>query len=125
MTQKKLLVVDDSETNLLLFDSMFEHDERVEVILRYDGVGIVDCCMEQKPDLILLDLMMPEVDGFEVLKLLQENQELNHIPVVIISALEGQEDIKKAIELGAVDFIIKPVDYEENNVMILKMLGLD
>jgi CheY-like chemotaxis protein len=125
MSKKKLLVIDDSSTNLILFDSMFENDERIEVLLRENGKGIVDYCLTHVPDLILLDLMMPEVSGFDVLELLQSNQKLNKIPIVIISALEGSDDIKKAIELGAIDYIVKPVDYEENYVMILKMLELD
>jgi CheY-like chemotaxis protein len=122
---KKLLVIDDAETNLLLFDSMFENDERVDVLLKDNGLDIVNYCLDQKPDLILLDLMMPEIHGFDVLKMLKENEDLEKIPVVIISALEGPEDIKKGIELGALDYLIKPVDYEENYIMVLKLLGLD
>ncbi len=125
MAEKKLLVIDDSETNLMLFESMFENDPRIEVLLKDSGVNIVDYCLEHKPDLILLDLMMPEVHGFEVLNVLQSNAELKQIPIVIISALEGQDDIKKGIEMGALDYIVKPVDYEENNMMILQLLGLD
>jgi CheY-like chemotaxis protein len=125
MDHKKLLVIDDAEPNLLLFDSMFENDERVEVLLRENGVGIVDYCLINTPDLILLDLMMPEVHGFDVLKMLKANPKLTKIPVVIISALEGPEDIKKGIELGALDYLIKPVDYEENYIMVLKLLELD
>lgn len=125
MAQKKLLVIDDSETNLMLFESMFENDPRIEVLLKTSGVGIVDYCLENQPDLILLDLMMPEVHGFDVLEVLQSNSELKHIPIVIISALEGQDEIKKGIEMGALDYIVKPVDYEENYIMILKLLQLD
>jgi CheY-like chemotaxis protein len=125
MTRKKLLVVDDSETNLMLFDSMFENDERVTVFLLETGKDIENFCLEKMPDLILLDLMMPEVHGFEVLERLKAHPGLEHIPVIIISALEGPEDIKKGIELGALDYLVKPVDYEENYVMILKQLELD
>jgi CheY-like chemotaxis protein len=125
MATKKILVIDDSETNLLLFESMFENDPRVEVLLKDNGKDIENYCLQQKPDLILLDLMMPHIHGFDVLKSLQTNPVLNQIPVIIISALEGQEDIKKGIELGATDYIVKPVDYEENYHMILKILKLD
>jgi CheY-like chemotaxis protein len=125
MAQKKLLVIDDSETNLMLFDSMFENDNRVEVLLRDNGKDIENYCLEHMPDLILLDLMMPEVHGFQVLERLQAHPGLKHIPVIIISALESPEDIKKGIELGALDYLVKPVDYEENYVMILKQLELD
>jgi len=125
MAEKKLLVIDDSETNLLLFDSMFENDERVEVLLRDNGKDIENYCLEHMPDLILLDLMMPEVHGFEVLERMQSHEKLRQIPIIIISALGGDEDIRKGIELGALDYLVKPVDYEENYVIILKQLQLE
>jgi CheY-like chemotaxis protein len=125
MEKKKLLVIDDSEANLLLFESMFENDPRIELLLRDNGIGIEKYCLKHMPDLIMLDLMMPEVNGFEVLERLQSHGELKKIPVVIISALQGQDDIKRAIDLGACDYLIKPVDFEENAILVLKMLGLD
>jgi len=125
MIKKKILMVDDSETNLLLFESMFEDDERIEVLLKNNGKNIVEYCTDNKPDLILLDLMMPEISGFQVLESLQSEETLKHIPIVIISALQGQIDIKRAIEMGAYDYIIKPVDFEENTKFILTLLGID
>jgi PleD family two-component response regulator len=125
MNPKKVLVIDDSETNLLLFESMFENEKRIKILLKSNGKNIVDYCLKNKPDLILLDLMMPEINGFEVLDILQSNQDLKHIPVIIISALDGQADIKKAIEKGANDYIIKPIDFEENTILILETLGLN
>ena len=118
-------MVDDSETNLLLFESMFEDEQRVEVILKNNGKEIIEFCLLNKPDLILLDLMMPEVSGFDVLELLQANKSLEHIPIIILSALQGQADIKKAIEMGALDYIIKPINFEENTKIILNALGLE
>lgn len=124
MEPKKLLVVDDSETNLLLFESMFENDPRITILLKDSGKGILDYCILNMPDLILLDLMMPEINGFEVLEILQNSPDTKHIPIVIISALEGQADIKRAIELGANDYIVKPIDFEENSLLIYRILGL-
>jgi CheY-like chemotaxis protein len=125
MTAKKILVIDDSETNLLLFESMFENDPQVEVLLKDNGKDIEKYCLKHEPDLILLDLMMPQIHGFDVLKTLQANETLKQIPIIIISALEGQEDIKKGIQLGATDYIVKPLDYEDNYHMILKLLKID
>jgi two-component system, sensor histidine kinase and response regulator len=124
MNQKKVLVVDDSETNLLLFESMLENESRIKVLVKSNGKNIIDYCIKNKPDLILLDLLMPEISGFDVLELLQSNNELKQIPVIIISALDGQAEIKRAIELGANDYIIKPIDFEENTTLILETLGL-
>lgn len=124
MNKKKLLVIDDSETNLLLFESMFEREPRVEVLLKSNGREIINYCIENKPDLILLDLLMPEIDGFEILELLQSHPELKKTPIIIASALDGQGEIKRAIEMGANDYIIKPIDFEENTFLIMKTLGL-
>lgn len=125
MNPKRVLVIDDSETNLLLFESMFENEKRIKILLKSNGKNIIDYCMKNKPDLILLDLMMPEVSGFDVLDILQSHQELKQIPIIIISALDGQADIKKAIEKGANDYIIKPIDFDENTMLILETLGLN
>lgn len=125
MKAKKLLIIDDSETNLLLIESMFESNSRVQVLTKGSGKNIVPFCRKNLPDLILLDLMMPEISGFDVLDLLQRDSDLKQIPVIIISALDGQTDIKRAIELGATDYIVKPIDFDENTKLILEMLGLD
>jgi PleD family two-component response regulator len=125
MQQKKVLVIDDSETNLLLLESMFENDPRIKMLLKKNGKNIIDYCIKNSPDLILLDLMMPEISGFEVLELLQLHEELKQIPVIIISALDGQKEIKRAIEMGANDYIVKPIDFEENTMLILETLGLE
>jgi PleD family two-component response regulator len=125
MKNKKILVVDDSETNLLLFESMFESDPRIKVLVKNSGKNIINYCLKNSPDLILLDLVMPEIDGFEVLELLQNHDELKNIPVIITSALGDQVDIKKAIEMGASEYIVKPIDFEENSKLILDTLKLD
>jgi len=125
MSIRKVLIIDDSETNLLLFESMFINDPRVEVLMRDNGKDVENYCLEHNPELIILDLMMPEVNGYEVMEILQNNENLKEIPVIIISALESQVDIKKGIEMGAIDYIVKPVDYDENYKLIMKILGLD
>jgi PleD family two-component response regulator len=124
MHQKKVLVIDDSETNLLLIESMLENEPRIKILLKSNGKNIIDYCLKNRPDLILLDLLMPDISGFDVLDLLQSNKELKEIPVIIISALDGQADIKRAIEMGANDYIIKPIDFVENTTLILETLGL-
>lgn len=125
MEKKKILIIDDSHTNLLLLESMFEDDARVVVLLKSSGKGIVKYCLKHNPDLILLDLMMPEINGFEVLEILQSHDELKKIPIIIISALDGKVHIKRAIEMGANDYIVKPINFEENTQLIYRTLGLE
>ena len=77
-----------------------------------NGQQALDEVAKQKPDLILLDLMMPEIDGFEVIRRLKENPETADINIVILSALNSNEDIVKGFSLGANDFIMKPIIME-------------
>ncbi|MBR4213599.1 MAG: response regulator [Bacteroidales bacterium] len=106
-----VLAVDDIPINLLLVQKMLA---RYNFTLRTaaNGQQALDAIAEQKPDLILLDLMMPVVDGFEVIRRLKENPETADINIVILSALNSNEDVVKGFSLGANDFIMKPIIME-------------
>jgi len=75
------------------------------------------------PDLLLLDLKMPLMDGFDVLTLIKKHATLNTLPVVVLSASQIEEDIKRALQLGAADFLTKPADFTELVVMIRGLYG--
>jgi DNA-binding response OmpR family regulator len=81
--------------------------EGYEVISALDGEVGLKLAQRKTPDLILLDLVLPKLHGFEVLKKLKENSETKNIPVVVLTNLEGIEDIDKAIELGAQSYLVK------------------
>ena len=106
-----VLAVDDIPINLLLVQKMLA---RYNFTLRTaaNGQQALDAIAEQKPDLILLDLMMPVVDGFEVIRRLKENPETADINIVILSALNSNEDVVKGFSLGANDFIMTPIIME-------------
>ena len=106
-----VLAVDDIPINLLLVQKMLA---RYNFTLRTaaNGQQALDAIAEQKPDLILLDLMMPVVDGFEVIRRLKENPDTADINIVILSALNSNEDVVKGFSLGANDFIMKPIIME-------------
>lgn len=107
-----VLAVDDIPLNLLLVQKMLS---RFNFKLRTaaNGQQALDAVAEQKPHLILLDLMMPGIDGFEVIRRLRENPETNDIQIVILSALNSQEDVVKGFNVGANDFIMKPIIMEK------------
>ena len=107
-----VLAVDDIPINLILVQKMLS---RFNFTLRTAGGGqqALDAVAQQKPDLILLDLMMPGVDGFEVIRRLRENPDTADIQIVIISALNSNEDIVKGFNVGANDFIMKPIIMEK------------
>ena len=106
-----VLAVDDIPINLLLVQKMLA---RYNFTLRTaaNGQQALEAVAQQKPDLILLDLMMPVVDGFEVIRRLKENPETADINIVILSALNSNEDVVKGFSLGANDFIMKPIIME-------------
>ena len=107
-----VLAVDDIPLNLLLVQKMLS---RFNFELRTAGGGqeALDAVAEEKPDLILLDLMMPGIDGFEVIRRLREDPTTADIQIVILSALNSNEDVVKGFNVGANDFIMKPIIMEK------------
>ena len=106
-----ILLVDDHPTNLHLLEALLERQYRTENAK--DGQSALEFVKSQKPDLMLLDVMMPEMDGFEVCKRLQADPETRDIPVIFLTARAEGEDVTKGFEVGAVDYVIKPFRREE------------
>jgi two-component system sensor histidine kinase/response regulator len=106
-----IMVVDDQPANLCLLEDMLEEDYRVRSFPR--GRLAVAAAAQEAPDLILLDINMPEMKGFEVCEKIKSNPDLADIPVVFLSALGDTEDKVKAFQSGAVDYITKPFQLEE------------
>ncbi|MCP4118838.1 MAG: diguanylate cyclase [Desulfobacteraceae bacterium] len=107
MTEKqRILVVDDERFNLNVLADLLKTD--YTVILAKNGEQALERAGKQPPDLILLDIMMPGMDGYQTLKALKENQTTREIPVIFITALGGGEEEEKGLLLGAVDYIVKP-----------------
>lgn len=102
----KILIVEDEDVLARVLQEKFE-GEKFKVTLAKDGSGVLPMVKKNKPDAILLDIMLPKVDGLEVLALLKEDEDLKDIPVIVMSNLNSDEKIKKALELGAVDYMIK------------------
>ena len=107
-----VLAVDDIPLNLLLVQKMLA---RYNFMIRTaaNGQQALDAVATQKPDLILLDLMMPGIDGYEVIRRLRENPGTADVRIVILSALNSNEDVVKAFNLGANDYIVKPIIMEK------------
>ncbi|MEO8580966.1 MAG: response regulator [Patescibacteria group bacterium] len=103
---KKVLVVEDDKFLANAYRAGFE-GEGLEVSLAFDGEEALAMANQTKPDVIILDILIPKIDGFSVLQQLKANKELEHIPVIIASNLGQKQDIDKGLELGATDFIIK------------------
>ena len=118
-----VLAVDDIPLNLLLVQKMLS---RFNFTFKTASGGqqALDAVAERKPDLILLDLMMPGIDGFEVIRRLRANPETADIQIVILSALNSNEDIVKGFNVGANDFIMKPIIMEKLLTCVVTQLQL-
>ena len=105
----KILIVDDNEITLKLIKRYLEGSS-FEVVTASDGEECLNIVSENRPDIILLDVMMPKLDGYETIKTLKTNNDTKHIPVIIVTALNDVTNQVKSIEYGADDFISKPIE---------------
>ena len=103
---KKILIAEDEDILLNVLKDRFEVDGW-EVTIAKDGMEAMEAIKKSKLDLVLLDLLMPKKNGFEVLKEVMDNPELKNLPIIVLSNLGGDEDIKKALALGAKDYFVK------------------
>lgn len=104
---KKILVIDDLPENVFLLQDRLEN-EGYEVITAYEGKSGINKAISEQPDLILLDIMMPEITGLDVCKKLVQNEDTSHIPIILVTAKIEAEDTKEGLEAGAFDYIKKP-----------------
>ncbi|MFZ3384043.1 MAG: response regulator [Candidatus Methanoperedens sp.] len=116
----KVLVVDDEPTNIELLEGYLSKD--YDILKAHDGNEAIIIVEANPPDIILLDIMMPGMNGYEVCKKLKDDRNTNHIPIVMVTALHEKEDRNKAIEAGADDFITKPFDIIELTVRVKSYL---
>ena len=118
-----IMVVDDTPANLNLLQKMLL-DKGYRVLAFPDGKMALAAAAKHPPDLILLDINMPEMNGFEVCERLKADAALKEIPVIFISALTETEDKIKAFALGGVDYVTKPFQFEEVNSRVATHLRL-
>jgi DNA-binding response OmpR family regulator len=112
MKKKKILVVDD-EDDILQFLELVLREKGYDVVTAAGGQDALTRAQIEKPDLVLLDIMMPQMDGWEVLKLLRVDEETAHIPVAMLSARTEAKDRVQGLQEGAVDYICKPFALQE------------
>src|SRR5512133_682233 len=111
-TSPMVLVVDDSNTNVVLLEAIL-NDKGFEIETALNAKEAFEIMNKKVPDLILLDLLMPKINGYDFLQQVKGDNRTHHVPVIIVSAVTETENIKKTLEMGAVDFIKKPIDIQE------------
>lgn len=122
MSKDRILVVDDSPDNLFLVQTILQ-EEGYEIVLAENGLVAIEKIKEIHPDMILLDVNMPEMDGYEVTKNIRENPNLPFIPILLITAYD-RANVVKGLDIGADDFIRKPVQVDELLARVRSLLRL-
>ena len=117
----KVLIADDNQRNRELLEAYLA-DEDYEIIMAHDGQHTLDVVAESLPDIILLDIMMPKLSGYEVCVHLKKEESLRDIPILIVTALDEEGDIQKAVEAGCDDFLSKPVNSLELKTRVRSLL---
>lgn len=114
MTEQKkqtILVVDDTAANIDVAKGVLAVDYLVQAAL--SGEMALKIIGKRKPDLILLDIMMPEMDGYEVCQTLKSQADTQHIPIIFLTAKSQEDDENKGLSLGAIDYITKPINPQD------------
>lgn len=123
MLNAKILIVDDAEANLRLLEELLAREGFMQVISTADSTRAIDLFTAFQPDLILLDLMMPELDGYAVLEILSRHiSKDEYLPVLVLTADATIAAKRKALALGAKDFLTKPFDTIEAMLRVWNLL---
>lgn len=134
---KKILIIDDQPANVFLLQDRLNR-EGFKAITAYDGMSGVKKAIDEMPDLILLDVMMPGVDGFEACRKISTDTKTRNIPIILVTALNTSEDTQKGFDAGAFDYIKKPFNkiellarvkaalrFAETNKLLLELEKID
>ena len=119
----KILIVDDVVSNVLLLKILLTN-EKFQVLTAANGNQCIEQTRKEKPDLILLDVMMPDLSGFDVAVILKKDPETRDIPIIFLTALNSPSDLVKGFQVGANDFLTKPFNKEELVMRVMHQIEL-
>lgn len=120
---KKVLVVDDSRTALLMEQSIVEKRTPYQCVTASDGQDAVEKAKQERPDLILMDVVMPRMNGFEACKVMREDQSTREIPIVLVTTRAEEAYMEAGFQSGCNDYISKPVNEIELVALLESYLG--
>lgn len=121
MTGKKILIVDDEPNIVLSLDYLVRRKGFVPLIAR-NGTEALSAANEHIPDLIILDIMMPDIDGYDVCQTIKSDSKFAHTKIIFLSAKSRPEDISKGLKMGADKYVTKPFSTKQLLVEILELL---
>lgn len=105
-----ILAVDDGPDNILLIASALE--DEYDIFVALNGYDAISQLKEHKPDLILLDVLLPDINGFDVCKIIKSNEAFADIPIIFLTAMDSREDTRIGLGIGGIDYLTKPVDLD-------------
>jgi len=117
-----ILIVDDESMNISILKHILGSEYKIYA--SSDGEDAIEAAEEFKPDMILLDIVMPGMDGYDVISILKTSKKTKNIPVIFISGLESADDKEKCLALGAADYITKPFNSDNVKIQIKKQINL-
>jgi len=122
VTQKKILLVDDS-TTMIMMERVALSSGGYQLFAARDGEEALETARDQRPDLILLDVVMPKMDGFEVCRRLRAEGPTRNIPIIIVSTRGEEGNIEKGFDSGCTDYVLKPLNGVELLTRVRSLLG--
>ena len=120
--KNSILIIDDSNTNVVLLEAILK-SKGYKTLTALCVKEAMEILKKQKPSLIFLDLLMPEISGFDFLQSVKEDPSLQKIPIVVVSALSDEVNIEESMKLGAMEFISKPIEIEGLIKIVRKYLN--
>ena len=120
---KRVLLVDDSSTMLMMEQAILRQVSNYEVLLARDGQEAVEKAVNEKPDLILMDVVMPRMNGFEACQQLQQQEATRSIPVILVTTRAEQDNVELGYVSGCSDYLTKPVNERELLAIVRNYLG--
>ena len=106
----KIMIVDDAPVNNHILQKNLKQAGYEHFVVLTDSTKVIDTLRTEQPDILLLDIMMPEISGLEILQIMQSDEQLVPIPVIVLTACDQTDVRQEALELGAFDFLLKPID---------------
>lgn len=121
--EKKILLVDDSSTTLLMEEMLFREHTKYELVLARDGEEAVQKAIAEQPNLILMDVIMPKMNGFEACREMRKRAELNRVPIIMVTSRGESCNVEHGFESGCNDYVTKPINGVELIQIVNGYLG--
>ena len=120
---KKVLLVDDSTTTLMMEEMILKRSTTYECVTARDGMDAIDRAVEQQPDLVLMDVVMPRMNGFEACKRMRLQSTLKQTPIILVTTRGEEEYVEAGFQSGCNDYITKPINSRELVTLLHSYLG--